>query len=306
MFDTHCHLNFKSFKKNLPEIISNAQTVGVTHIVIPGTDVQSSQSAIEIASKHEGLYAAVGIHPHHVYEFCHPERLVEGSVSQLADRDSSTEFTLSGIEGLGMTDQITEIAKLLTEPKVMAVGEIGMDRHVYEKTKYADYSVNEEFITLQKELFVKQVELAIKHKKSLIIHNREAKNDLLPALTKSWDKALEGKTVFHCCEPDEELLAYAKAHKMFIGVDGDITYRKDKQDFIKSVPIEMLVVETDAPFLLPEPLRTEKKYPNNPSNIPLILAYIAGIINIDTEELGEITSENAKRLFDITKTTGSE
>lgn len=296
MFDTHCHLNFKSFRKTLPEAILGAREAGVSHIVVPGTDIPSSKYAIEIASENDGIYAAVGIHPHHVYGFCHPERLVEGSGSQLTDIDSSTS--------LGMTDQLTEIEKLLSSKKTVAIGEVGMDRHVYEKTKYADYSVNEQFISIQKELFVKQVELAVKYKKSLIIHNREAKSDLLPELSKSWDKSLEGRTVFHCCEPDAELLDYAKQHKMFIGVDGDITYRKDKQEFIRQIPIDMLVVETDAPFLLPEPLRTEKQYPNRPANIPLILAYIAGIINIEKKKLGEITSENAIRLFNITKKEG--
>lgn len=275
MFDTHCHLNFKSFQKTLHTVLSEAKKTGVEHIVVPGTDLASSTKAVALAVKYEGLYAAVGIHPHHVYE----------------------KFEKSGEED--GKNELREIEKLLRNPKVVAIGEVGMDRHVYEKTKYAHYAVDKGFIQAQKEMFQAQVRLAVAHHLSLIIHNREAKADLLPALEKVWDASLEGKAVFHCCEPDEDLLRFAKAHKMFIGIDGDITYRKDKQEFVKQVPLEMLVVETDSPFLLPEPLRTQKKYPNTPSTIPLITAFTAGILRIEEKRLRELTEENGKRLFGL-------
>ncbi len=276
MFDTHCHLNFKAFKKTLPEVITRAHEFGVTHIVIPGTDVKTSQRAVEIASENENIYAAVGIHPHHVYELLNPQ-------------------TTHSVDG-----DLKEVEDLLANPKVVAVGEIGLDRHVYEATKYESYNIDERFMELQKELFRKQVMLAISHDKSLILHNREAKHDLLPILREIWDSKLEGRAVFHCCEPDEELLEFAKDHKMFIGVDGDITYREDKQTFVKQIPLEMLVLETDSPFLLPEPLRTEKKYPNTAANIPLIAEFIAKIVHMSQDKLGDITAENGKKLFGLT------
>lgn len=275
MFDTHCHLNFKAFKKTLAEVLARAKEKGIVHIVVPGTDVKTSQKAAEIAENHENIYAAVGIHPHHVYELLNPQ-------------------TLHSIE-----DDLKQLKVLLSHQKVIAVGEIGMDRHTYEATKYESYTVDERFIDLQKELLEKQIDLAITYKKSLILHNREAKNDLLPILSAKWDSILEGRTVFHCCEPDEELLEFAKKHKMFIGVDGDITYREDKQQFIQKIPLEMLVLETDSPFLLPDPLRAEKKYPNKPENIQLISEYIAGILKIEPKKLQEITAENSMRLFNI-------
>ncbi len=273
MFDTHCHLNFKSFKKTLPEVIETAKKSGVSLVLIPGTDVTSSRRAVEISQEYEGLFAAVGIHPHHVYDLTQQEEKQK--------------------------QELKDIESLLQHPKVLAVGEVGMDRHVYEQTKYTNYAVDERFISLQRDIFTKQVELAVQHNKSLIVHNREAKDVLLNALDSRWDATLKGRSVFHCCEPDMELLDFAKKHEMYIGVDGDITYRRDKQEFIKSIPLEMLVVETDSPFLLPEPLRTEKKYPNRPENIPLIIEYIAGIIGIKTEELAKITTRNSKRLFGL-------
>jgi TatD DNase family protein len=147
MFDTHCHLNFSRFKKNVDEVVDTAINTGVKGMVIPGTDIQSSRKAIELAQKYAqnglDIWAAVGIHPHHVYE--HKE-------------DS---------------DELAELEKLLNEDRVVAVGEIGLDRHQYEQTKYEAYHVDERFIEAQKKLFQAQFELAIKHKKSLIMHNRE-------------------------------------------------------------------------------------------------------------------------------------
>jgi len=150
--------------------------------------------------------------------------------------------------------------------------------------------------------------LAIKYDKSLILHNREAREDILEVLREMWDKKLEGRTVFHCCEPDMELLEFAKKHKMFIGIDGDVTYWKkklfgfaqSKQEFIKKVPLEMLVLETDSPFLIPElsGSRSWTRY-NEPKNIVLIAEFVAKLKNVSINRLIDTTTENAKKLFKI-------
>lgn len=276
MFDTHCHLNFSAFKNNLDQIIQSAHESGVKNILVPGTDVETSIKAVEIANSNEGVYAAVGIHPHHAYEF-------------------SVMRSALGVEH--EMDDISKLEELLKEKKVVAVGEVGIDRHPYEKTKYKDYKIDNDFIGSQKKLLENQIDLALNYDKSLIIHNREAKEDTLAILGKKWDKKLRGKTVFHCCEPDDHLLEYAKEHGIYIGVDGDITYNTIKQEFIKKVPLEALVLETDSPFLLPEPLRSQKKYPNEPKNIKVIAEFIADVLNIQAEKLVEITAENSRKLF---------
>lgn len=289
LFDTHCHLNFKAFDGRVNEVIEKARKVGVTHIVIPGTDVETSNKAVEIAEKFDNVYAAVGIHPHHVYE-------------KFKDQRSKIKV------------EIQEIEKLLENKKVVAVGEVGVDRHIYRKTVYQAYQVDQELIELQKEYLKAQIDLALKYDKSIIFHNREAKTDFLGVIGKpAVAKALAGKAVFHCCEPDEELLEFAKNHKMFIGVDGDVTYRKDKQEFIKKVPLEILVLETDSPFLLPEPLKSQKKYPrlqrqkaglrggqaNEPKNLKLIAEFIAHLTNVSINQLIDTTTNNAKDLLGL-------
>jgi len=272
-FDTHCHLNFSRFKKNVDEVVRAATEAGVKSIVIPGTDIPSSQKAIELAQKYasEGLdmWAAVGIHPHHVFEH----------------KDGSHE--------------LEELEKLLQEDRVVAIGEIGLDKHQYEATKYEEYHVDDMFIEKQKALFRAQFKLGKKYGKSIIMHNREAKAELLPIVRELWDSSLKGKVVLHCCEPDLELLKLAKELGLYLGVDGDLTYWAEKQEFIKAVPLEMLVIETDAPFLLPEPLKSQKMYPNVPANVVLVAEKVAELKGETVERVAEVTTANARLLFGI-------
>lgn len=266
MFDTHAHINFKRFKGREEEVIKDAVKAGVTHILIPGTDIKSSRKALELANKYENTYCAVGIHPHHVMD---------------------REQTLS------------DLAELLKDTKTVAVGEVGMDRHEYTVTRHENYTVTDQFIDAQRKLLKAQISLAIEVNKSLILHNREAVDDLLSVLLAHWDMKLSHRTVFHCCEPDRRLLAFATAHHIFIGVDGDVTYDAKKQEFIRQVPLDMLVVETDSPFILPEPLKSERSYPNEPKNIPIIIKTIAKIKKQPITTIARTTFENACRLFEV-------
>ena len=283
MFDTHCHLNFLVFEGILEKVISEAKNEGVKKIVVPGTDVETSKKAVEISKKYEEIYAAVGIHPHHIYEV----------KSQKAKVKS---YNLK----LKINKLIEEIENLLKEEKVVAVGEIGLDRHIYKKTKYENYQIDDEFINLQKEIFLAQLNLAKKYKKAVIIHNREAKDDLLKILNTCY-LLLDTPMVFHCCEPDFDLLNFAKKNHIYIGVDGDVTYDPKKQAFVKEIPLSLLVLETDSPFLTPAPLRNDQKtkFPNTPKNLILVAQKVAEIKGEKVEKIMEITKENGERLFEV-------
>ena len=292
MFDTHCHLNFKAFDGIVDNVIADAKKAGVTHTVVPGTDIESSKKAVEIASHHEGIYAAVGIHPHHVFDMVKLKAShFVPTLSVGTSRDKQND---------DLKAKVREIESLLDNERVVAVGEIGLDRHSYQKTKYREYRVGEEFISLQKEFFVKQLELAKKYNKSVIIHSRETTTDILQLTNDNWDEWFAGHTVFHCCEPNEDMLDFAIKHHIYIGVDGDITYSPKKVEFIKKVPVEILVLETDAPFLLPEPLKSQKIYPNKPENLKIIAEFIAKIRGEATADLIQTTTENAMKLFGLT------
>jgi TatD DNase family protein len=270
--DTHCHLNFKRFNKTREQVVSNSHKNGVDIFVVPGTDVFSSLKAVETTEKDNTTYAAIGIHPHHTFNKESPYNI---------------------------QNDICELEKLIVHPKVVAVGEIGLDKHMYEDTKYEDYQISDAFLNAQKEYFTAQIKLAKQYKKALIIHNRETKQELLSIINEEWTEDMQYHTVFHCCEADEELLTYAVQHNIYIGVDGDVTYGGNKAEFAKKIPLTSLVLETDSPFLLPEPLKTQRLYPNTPANIPLIAQCIADLKGITVEEVAEVTTRNAKRLFSL-------
>lgn len=281
MFDTHCHLQFSAFEGKVDEVIKEARDSGVEKIVVPGTDIETSQKAIEIAGRSDDVYAAAGIHPHHVYQ-----------IKNLPRAESKGEK-------LTIEKELGRIESLLKKNRVVAVGEIGLDRHTYQKTRYENYAVDEDLMTTQKEFFIGQLRLAKKYKKSVIIHNREAKEDTLAVLNQEWGHYLSGRTVFHCCEPDQDLLDFAQEHHVFIGVDGDVTYRKDKQEFVKKIPLDLLVLETDSPFLIPEPLRSQKVFPNKPANLVFVKDIIASLVRQPTDTVEAITNLNSQKLFQI-------
>lgn len=275
MFDTHCHLNFKVFSNNLDQVIKESADYGVRYFMIPGTDEQTSRQAVQISLKYKNAYCSVGLHPHHIYD------LVQKNIS------------------IAEADVIGFITELSEFDSVKAIGEIGFDKHLYKKTKYQDYKVTEKFLVYQKVLFERQLRLSLQLSKSLIIHCREAEEDLLEALASLWDKKLEKQIVFHCCPASKDLLDFAIEHRVFIGVDGDVTYDPRKQAFIKKVPLDLLILETDSPFITPEPVRSQVRFPNTPANLIHIAKICAYLKDIKLEKLIEITTENGLTLFNI-------
>ncbi|MGI6278428.1 MAG: TatD family hydrolase [Patescibacteria group bacterium] len=263
MFDTHCHLNFAVFKNQEREIINRASKAGINYFLVPGSNMTTSQKALQLAKKYKNVFAAIGIHPHHAQSKIDLEKLED----------------------------------LIKKTKTTAVGEIGLDYHQYQNTKYENYQINGQFKKNQQALFIKQIKLAQKYQKPIIFHNREAKEDMLAIIKKHWHKGFEGRAVFHCCEPDEELLTFAQKHQIFIGVDGDITYWNKKARFIKTVPLEMLVLETDSPYLTPEPIKKEKPFPNEPRNLKYIAEFAAKIKNLPLRTIAKQTTTNAKQIF---------
>ena len=285
MIDTHCHLTFKLFKNQVPEVIARAQAVGVTDMVTIGTHLKNSAQSVQLAAEHDGVWAAVGVHPHHVYEFVKQGVSMDEAVRQVK----------------------AELSKLLTHPKVVAVGEIGFDKHGYEQTVYDSIEISPEYLAFQRSLFITQLELAQEFQKSVCIHNREAIPELLQVFADRPDLIQPKKMVLHCCEPAPELLDLALQHQLFIGVDGDLTYTPAKQAFIKQVPLEHIVVETDSPYLLPEPERTAlagkpfKERACEPMHVVRVVEEIAKLKDCSVDEVDHLTVANSKQLFLMVK-----
>lgn len=257
IFDTHCHLTSSRYKKILDSVINEAKAAGVSQFMVPGTDLKNSEKAVQISKNFKDIDVGVGIHPESITE-------------------TSSSSTL--------IDEVKQIEQLITENQVKAVGEIGLDIHAPQPL-------------LQRELFIAQCKLALIYKKSIIIHSRGTADTLLEILTTDFLNKLTVPVVFHCCEPNLDLLTFAQQHHIYIGVDGDLSYNEDKQRFIAQVPLNLLVVETDAPYLLPEPLRSQKAYPNVPKNIVLTIEKIAEVKNIEKGKLEAQLFQNSVKLF---------
>lgn len=256
IIDTHCHLNDEALLSNVEEVISNAKKVGVELFIVPGWDKKSSEIAVQLADRFDCVYAAVGFHPE--------------NLDNLSEKDFNDTLELS------------------KHPKVVAIGEIGLDYHWEKDTQKQE---------IQKDYFIKQLEYANKHNLPVIIHNREAFLDCITILNNH--KPINSG-VMHCYGGSVESLNDIKKLNLFIGLDGPVTFKNSKtpKEVAKAVDLNMLVVETDCPYLAPHPLRGTL---NEPKNLPLILEEIACLRETLTENIEGIIYNNSLKLFGIKK-----
>jgi len=256
LVDTHCHLDFDAFDSDRLDVIQRAQQAGLTRIVNPGIDIENCQAILSLCETNTILYAAVGIHPNSALTWG-PETL-------------------------------TQLRKLAQHPKVVAMGEIGLDF-------YRDRASKE----MQLSVFREQLALAGEFGLPVIVHSRQAEAETLDILTE-W-AAQEGNRsrppgVLHSFGGDE-LIARRAIHENFlIGITGPVTFRNadNLQHMVASLPLTSLLVETDAPFLAPHPHRGKR---NEPAYVRLVADKIAELKNIPVERVLDITTENAERLF---------
>jgi TatD DNase family protein len=190
-----------------------------------------------------------------------------------------------------ISELVAQLSHLLEKnTSIIAVGEIGLDYYRFVSPS-----------RIQKQLLEEALKLSIKHDKTVILHNRQAAEDVLAVLEKMGPKNFSGKLVFHCCEANSDILKFAEKHCLYMGVDGDVTYDSTKQDFIKKVPLELLVVETDSPYLMPEPMRSMKPRPpyNEPKNVKLVVSKVAEIKGLSVDKVIFQTTSNGLALFNI-------
>ena len=264
MIDVHCHLNFHSFEKDCDEVIKRSFEKGVKKIINVGTKLDSSKKALELAKNYENLYAIVGVHPHH------------------ADKLEQ--------------DWDIELEKMAREPKVVAIGETGIDYFRYKSNDIADPK-------LQKDVFEKQIELSLKLKLPLQIHNRHAGKEIIEILNFYKSDLLDPPGMFHCMSGDIDFLKKALDLGFYIGFDGNITYEglapgEDTSlvDLVKATPIDRILAETDSPFLTPVPHRGGR---NEPSYVIIVGQFLAKIKGVSDELIAQQTTENAHNLFNI-------
>lgn len=251
LIDTHSHIDMDDYE-DLSSIISNAKSSGVENIIIPSVDRTSFAKVISIASQHEGIYCALGIHP---------------SEAQNAKEDD-----------------FEKIEELTKEKKVIAIGECGLD-YYWDKT----------FVQEQKFVFEKQIQIALKHNLPLVVHDREAHKDSFDMLMQV-DRRVP--VVMHCFSGSLEFAKECIKKGFYIALGGVVTFKNAKKahEVAQHIPLEHLLLETDAPYLTPEPYRGKR---NEPAYIKFVAEKIAEIRGASVEEIAQITTQNARKVFGI-------
>ncbi|KKI91612.1 hydrolase TatD [Bacillus sp. SA1-12] len=255
LFDTHAHLNAVQYEEDIVEVIQRAKDENVTHIVVVGFDKDTITKAMELTEQYEMIYAAIGWHP---------------------------------VDAVDMTDEdLAWIKELTSHPKVVAIGEMGLDY-------YWDKSPKD----VQKEVFRKQIQLAKEVQLPIIIHNRDATEDVVKILKE--EKASEVGGIMHCFTGSLEIAKQCMEMNFYISYGGPVTFKNAKKpkEVVKEIPMERLLIETDCPYLTPHPFRGKR---NEPSYVKYVAEQIAELRGISYEEVAEKTSDNAKKLFGITR-----
>jgi TatD DNase family protein len=253
LFDTHVHLDAEAFAEDRHEVIARAHANGVQSMINVGFNRETIPSTIELAEQYDFIYAAVGWHPQDAKD-CSPQDL---------------EW----------------IARLMTHPKVVALGEIGLDY-------YWDTSPKD----VQQRIFCEQIEIAKQARKPIVIHNRDAHQNVVETLRQQAAREVGG--VMHCFSGSWEIARQCLDLDFYISLGGPVTFKNAKtpKEVAANVPLERLLIETDAPYLAPHPYRGKR---NETSYVELVARAIAEIRNMDYAEIVYITHENAKKLFSI-------
>ena len=256
IIDTHIHLDDPVYKDDIEEVLRVAVLGNVKRYIIPGADITTLVRAIRLAEEHESIYFAVGIHPYHLEQL-----------------------------------NVKILERFISHPKCVAVGECGLDYYHLEGTEEEMELEKEK----QKELFVMQIKLAKRYNKPLIVHIRNASHDAKVILQENKASVVGG--VLHCYNADEELLSLADEN-FYFGIGGVLTFKNAKKlvEVLPKIPKEKLLIETDGPYLTPQPHRGQR---NEPVYCTLVRDKIAELLEVDSSKIEDLTTKNAQKLFHI-------
>ena len=245
--DTHAHL-YSEYYDNIDFVINDANNRGIKYIINAGIDANSNREVLELSSKYPNLYCVLGVHPEDVDTYY----------------DADLQYIIDN----------------LNNPKVVGIGEIGLDYYYTKENKEK-----------QKEIFCKQLEVAEKYNLPVVVHSREATQDTIDCL-----KKYKVKGVIHAFSGSLDTANIYIKMGFKLGVGGVVTFKNSKlKEVFKEVDISNIVFETDSPYLSPEPLRGRV---NNPGNVDHIVKFISELKNVSIEELSKVSMDNVRYVFD--------
>lgn len=262
LFDSHAHLDDEKFNEDRKELIEKIHNEGVEKFVSAGYSLEGSKKAIELSKKYEFIYATCGISP-----------------NDIPQKEEELWKTLSEIKELAGQNQ-----SINNNGKVVAIGEIGLD-----------YYWNKENKELQKQAFIEQIKIANELELPIVIHTREAVMDTIQILK---ENPVKSKGIFHCCPLNRELIKEGLKLGFYISFAGPITFKNSKNanEIIEMIPNDKILIETDSPYLAPEPHRGTR---NDPRNVKYMAEKISQVKGLGVEQIAEITYKNAEKIFRI-------
>ncbi len=247
IYETHAHLDFADFDKDREQVIRKCFDSGVERIINIGIDYETSLNSVKLAAKYDKIYATVGFHPHDADKF----------------------------------DEV-QLLELLQKPKVVGIGEIGLDYYRMHNTK-----------PIQKKVFTRQVEIAVEKKLPIVIHDRDAHEDCLDIL----ESLKPEKVVFHCFSGDELIAERVLENGWFISITGTITFKNNIMDgVVGMLPKDRFFIETDCPFLAPVPYRGKR---NAPYYLRHVIEKIAEIKRVSPNMVADASYQNAEKFFGV-------
>ncbi|ALC83257.1 MULTISPECIES: TatD family hydrolase [Bacillus] len=253
LFDTHVHLNADQYNEDVNEVIERARDAGVEKMVVVGFDRPTIEKAMKLIEEYSFLYAAIGWHP---------------------------------VDAIDMKDEdLKWIKELTAHPKVVAIGEMGLDYHWDKSPK-----------DIQKTVFRKQIALAKEVKLPIIIHNRDATEDVVAILEEEGASEVGG--IMHCYSGSIEIAQKCMDMNFYISFGGPVTFKNAKKpkEVAKEIPFDRLLIETDCPYLTPHPFRGKR---NEPGYVKYIAEQIAELKGVSYAEIAKITTKNAEKIFSI-------
>ena len=260
-FDSHCHLDDERFDEDREKLIPKIKEADITKFISAGYSVEGSIKGVALSKVYDYIYTTCGISPN--------------------DIPQTEEELWKDIE------KIRDLVKdNIKDKKIVAIGEIGLDYYWEKDLQRREW---------QRQAFIKQIEMANTFNLPIVIHTREAVMDTLEILK---DNAVEKKGIFHCCPLNRELVKEALKLGFYISFAGPVTFRNSKNanEIIEMVPNDKMLIETDSPYLAPEPIRGTR---NDPRNVKYIAQKIADVKGKTIEEIAKITYANAEKIFNI-------
>ena len=253
LIDAHTHLDMKEFDPDRDEVIERARSAGLVAIVTVGVDPESCRAALKLAVEHDFIYCSLGMHPH---------------------------------DAAGWNEETREeLGRLLNRPKVVAVGETGLD-----------YFRNRSPRDVQRKAFIDHVRLAVEYKLPVVVHDRDAHDEVLEILKS--EQAERAGGIIHCFSGDVEMARKCLDMGFYLSIPGIVTFPKAEilKDVVRFAPLDRLLVETDAPYLAPVPFRGKR---NEPAYVAHTLAELARVKDLDRDEAAEATTRNARAVYSI-------